>query len=131
MLLNLNKSINQSEQSVQVVISTRLPTHIQSPCNLTCRYDVKRADNYFLLTMAVSGELIITCQRCLQDFNYAYSNELDLAICPSDEVAEKLMSSYECVVAQSNQVDLSELICDELYLYAPQFHPNRSECGII
>lgn len=71
--------------------------------------------------------LILTCQRCLGEFSYHYSNLTEVAVCDSDETAEKMMNQYDCLVS-TNQVDLQEIVTDELHLYAPEFHFDLNEC---
>jgi len=109
-------------------INDRLPVFIHSPCELACEFKVEAHRNYYLLVLNVKGELNLTCQRCMEDFQYAYHNQSQLAVCVSDEVAETLMSSYECILSDENEVNLVDIITDELHLYCPERHEDLTMC---
>lgn len=129
MIINLKTSAARDQvQSVQLTITERLPGNIQGPCLVNCEYQVRQENNYYLLTLTVNSRLDIICQRCLHQFPYNYSNTITLAVCGSDELAVTLMNHYECITSQNNQVDLSELLTDELYLYAPDNHLDLEDC---
>jgi uncharacterized protein len=128
MLINLKTyaAINE-QQSLMIEIQDRLPGHLCSPCLINCLFKVKPFKNYYLITLKCDSILTVVCQRCLGEFAHHYSNQTELAICDSDETAENMMSDYECIVSNS-QVNLQELLTDELYLYAPQFHLDFKDC---
>ncbi|STX51331.1 metal-binding, possibly nucleic acid-binding protein [Legionella busanensis] len=129
MLIDLKTQAKQLEnQTVEVYVTKRLPNRIPTPCSLKCIYEVKPIDNYFLLSMQVSGTIEIECQRCLNMFLYDYKNITTLAICNSEASAEKLMEKYECIVANNFFIDLVELVTDELHLYSPEYHLNIDDC---
>lgn len=129
MLINLKTcALNTRSEPVTLTISKRLPANIEAPCTLVCEFQVQSVDNYFLLNLKVEGELTIICQRCLHTFNHHYANSSTLAVCDTDETAERLLPEYESIVATNNQVDLVELLSDELYLYSPEMHPEISQC---
>ncbi|CEK10818.1 YceD family protein [Legionella hackeliae] len=129
MLVNLKTAVNKaSPESVILELRERLPAHINSGCIVNCQFAVESQNNYFILTLKVNSDLIITCQRCLKEFIYHYVNETKLAVCHSDEMAEKLMDQYECVIAENNHIDLAELITDEFHLYTPELHPETNDC---
>lgn len=117
-----------SSQTVVIQIQERKPERVNLPCELTCVFQVATGSDHYLLTMEVSGKLEITCQRCLAGFQQEYFNKTQLAICASEEIAERLMASYECIVVKNNQVDLVDLITDELHLFLPEKHADFSEC---
>ncbi|WP_028387842.1 YceD family protein [Legionella fairfieldensis] len=130
MLINFKTRAAKTEQQNFVIeIKERLPEYINIPCTVQGHFGLESVDNYCVMALTVNAELIITCQRCLNEFNYNYNSLTELALCPSEEIAEKLMERYECIVPQGNQVDLKELLTDELYLYAPKFHLERSDCN--
>lgn len=122
-------SIQKSELMVKkgpfsIEITERLPFYINTAQDIEFYYTVARFKEYYLLTLDVSANLNITCQRCLQDFNYRYLNTNNIAVCKSDEIAEKIMSTYEPLVSLTNEVDLLEIITDDLHLYCPEVHEN-------
>lgn len=130
MLINLkNCAAKAAPQTVKIKLHERLPARINSPCLVNCQFTVRAVDNYYLMTLDVDVILTITCQRCLDLFSHHYINQTVLAICSTDERAEKMIELYESIVADHNQVDLIELVTDELHLYAPEFHALASECN--
>ena len=129
MLINLKNDAIKGTQTVKVELHERLPARIVSPCSLNCQFEVKTCDNYYLLTLNVDAMLKLVCQRCLDEFFYHYLNQTILAVCPTEEMAEKLLEKYESIVSNNSQVDLAELLTDELHLYAPEFHPLIDECN--
>lgn len=129
MLINLKSSAaNDGQECVKLVLNERLPEHVNAPCELACQFSVEYLDNYYLVHLNVDARLRITCQRCLKEFKHDYKNQTALAICYSDERAEKLMEQYECIVSAHNEVDLKELLTDELHLYSPAFHRDLKDC---
>lgn len=129
MLINL-RSCTARDQSklIEIELVERLPENIVTPCTVNCNYEVQSSSDYYLLSMQVKGLIQIECQRCLSTFSYNYDNQTTLAACSSEEMAEKLLSDYETVVAENNQVDLKELIIDELILNCPKKHLDINDC---
>ncbi|KTD22302.1 metal-binding, possibly nucleic acid-binding protein [Legionella lansingensis] len=129
MLINL-KTLSAKAEGEHIVLELRerLPTHLISPCTVNCHFSVEKCNDYYLLHLNVESNLGIICQRCLQEFSYHYDNTSELAIVSCDEMADKLMEQFECVVADNNQVDLKELVTDELHLYIPELHAKSSDC---
>lgn len=130
MLINLKTCAAKAEQQeTKIELHERIPGHISLPCIADCCFFVDSFDNYYLMKLDIDVRLLITCQRCLHEFIHHYKNQTVLAVCNSDEMAEKLMAQYECVASHNNQIDLKELVADELYLYAPEFHLETSDCN--
>ena len=117
-------------RTVVMCVQERKPARVNSPCELTCVFQVEARHDYYLLTLDVSGTLDITCQRCLAAFQQEYTNRTELAVCANDDVAEKLMASYECIVVKDYQVDLIDIVTDELHLFLPEKHPDFSGCDL-
>ncbi|MBA2656480.1 MAG: DUF177 domain-containing protein [Tatlockia sp.] len=129
MLVNLKIIAEQdAQQSQDIEISGRLPGHLHSPCVVHCLFQAKAYKDYYLLTLRSDAALTITCQRCLTEFSHQYSNTTELAICDSDETAERMMNHYDCIVSDY-RIDLGEIITDELYLYSPEFHLDIDQCN--
>lgn len=108
--------------SLDVILTDRLPDYIKDKCHLTCQYYVTKGDNYYLLSLKVSGLVQIICQRCNEIFHHNYDNETVLAVCDNDIIANAKMSEYECIVENSGFINLTEIITDELYLFMPDKH---------
>lgn len=115
-------------QKIELVLENRLPKHIEGPCYLTCEYQVEPGEQYYLLTITIQGELSIVCQRCLGVFKHHYLNTSKLAACTNDDVAERMLEHFESTVAINNQIDLSEIVTDDLYLFSPEKHVSQAEC---
>ena len=116
-------------QHAQIQITERLPYHIQSGCTFECDYSVKDFDQYYLLSLKVTGILSINCLRCLDVFPFDYENLLELAICSNEKLADELMHRYETIVSTDATIDLTCLITDELHLYTPEKHLNLEDCN--
>lgn len=127
-MLHLQDLAKQNSHTETVTLNERLPSFLSGPCQLKVTYKVEGKDDFYLIYLEVLGELKINCQRCMQEFNYPYDNSTRIAVCRSDERAEQLLEQYECIVSSKGQVLLSDLITDELHLYAPQFHLETKDC---
>lgn len=118
----------EAPQHVVMTLDERLPCHVQSPVVLNCDYRVDMCHNYHLLTLNVSGVLTLTCQRCLTLFEYDFTHQTMLAICQNEAQAEKLMEQFDCIVAVNGEVNLSEIVADNIHLYAPEKHAHGTDC---
>ncbi|HHF7343914.1 TPA: metal-binding protein [Legionella feeleii] len=129
MLINLKSEAAKAEpQNVKIELQERLPAYVAAPCVLDCQFKVSAEKNYYLITMDVDSIVSVICQRCLGEFHHHYTNQTTLAVCNSDEIAEKLMELYECVVSTNGQLELEELLTDELHLYVPESHLDIENC---
>lgn len=129
-MFRLQEMVKQAgPQTKTITLSERLPHFVLSPCDLRVTWQVEAKDDFYLIHLHVSGALHLQCQRCLDEFDYPYDNNTILAICRNDERAEQLLEHYECIVSKQLQLSLDDLIIDELHLYAPQFHPEITECN--
>ena len=131
MTICLKTCAKQNEvQHTVILLQERLPQRVISPAELNCHFHVASYDDYYLLTLDVSGSLEIACQRCLQAFRHDYCNKTVLAVCASEAMAEALMEHHECVVADDAQVNLVDVLTDELYLFSPVNHANSVDCDV-
>jgi len=129
MIINLRSSTGKEQpQRIEVELTERFPDNIITPCAVSCSYEVHSYNDYYLLTMQVNGTIQVECQRCLKTFCYPYDNKSTLALCSSEELAEKLMDTYESIVTINGQVDFKELITDELILNCPKKHLDTMDC---
>lgn len=129
MLISLKSISNSLEPTrVALTLSKRLPFYIVSDCTMVCDYLIRRFPDYDLLVLDVSGEIQIECQRCLHEFSTPYQNHTEIAICRDERTAEQLMDQYECIVSKQSDIDLTDIVIDELYLYAPEKHTELIEC---
>lgn len=129
MLINLKSDAAKAgPQNVKIELQQRLPAYVAGPCVLDCQFKVIAVENYYLITLDIDSVVSVICQRCLGEFNHHYINQTTLAVCASDEIAEKLMELYECVVSSDGHIELEELLTDELHLYVPEFHSDIENC---
>ena len=127
-MLHLQEMAKQSQHNKHLVINERLPQFIVAPCKVYVTYHVEMKDDFYLIHLRVTGDLTITCQRCMQEFHLSYDNPTILAVTRNDDRSEQLLEHYECIVSSNGQVDLEDLVIDELHLYAPPFHQEINEC---
>ncbi|MFC3907469.1 YceD family protein [Legionella dresdenensis] len=130
MLINLKNITNSNTvEHVRLTLTERLPEKIHSPCEVDCAYQITARDGYYLLDLTVKGDLVINCQRCLKEFHALCDSNVMIALCETDEQANELMESYECVVLSNRyQFDLLETVTDELYLCTPDYHADFNDC---
>lgn len=128
MLLNLKILAKSGLQQRDALVQERLPQHVKGPALLHCEYQVNTEDNFYRMDLKVDAQLSIVCQRCMNEFIHSYQHISQLGISSSEEIAENIMSKYECIVSNNQQIDLIEVLTDELILYAPEFHLKLSDC---
>lgn len=129
MKINLKKyaKLAQREQ-ITLHIQERLPYFILTPCDVTCAFQVSAHGDYDVLSTEVDGKLQIICQRCLEPFEYNYHHTTELAICRNEADAARYMTSFDCIVSQTGEVDLLEIITDELHLCGHEKHEDIALC---
>lgn len=128
-MLHLQEMVKQGSQNKTIMLQERLPNFITAPCHLHVTYQVEAKEDFYLISLHVTGELPLQCQRCLDEFNFPYDNKTVVAVCRNDERAEQILEHYECIVSANLQVNLEDVLIDELHLYAPQFHAEMSDCS--
>jgi len=129
MMLQLHELAKQGKKTEALILKERLPDYVFSPCQLKATYQVESQGNFYLVRLSVSGDLRLCCQRCMDEFTFNYDNDVAIAVCRSDERAEQLLEYYECIVAINDEISIEDLVVDELYLYAPMFHPASDDCN--
>lgn len=127
-MLYLQELAKHGSQNQQLTLKERLPSFLASPCHVNVTFQVEPKEDFYLINLEVSGELVVTCQRCMNEFNLMYNNPTTIAVTRNDERAEQLLEHYECIVSMNYQVNLDDLIIDELHLYVPQFHEETKDC---
>ncbi len=79
----------------------------------------------------VKASLALTCQRCLQPFDWSVDSVFKVSPVKNTEEAEKLPAPYEPVMLQEGYVDLRRLIEDEIVLNLPMVaHHEPEECAV-
>ncbi len=121
-LKTLAKQANSSQVTLQ--LQERVPYYVQSPCDVHCEIVVRQEPHYYHVDLKISGQLTIHCQRCAQDFNHAYEHSSELAICPDEATADRMMASIDCIVEPGDDMDLIAIATDDLHLFCPEKHEN-------
>lgn len=128
MLIDLKKLEMGGEETVAVKLIDRLPRHISSEPLVQTKIYAKKESNFYLLKVHGTSNFTVTCQRCLNDFPYFYDKMTEFAVCDNEDLAERLMDNYECLVSPRGEIALVELLTDELHLYVPEAHPDVADC---
>lgn len=113
-----------------VTLSERLPSWIESSCKVECTFQIQSTKDYYLLQATVHGTLPITCQRCLSVVEYPYESSIELALCQSEEKADQLMSTFDCIVVDHHQFNLEDVLTDELHLSSPEIPHEIAACHL-
>ncbi|MDP3559314.1 MAG: hypothetical protein Q8R79_03055 [Legionellaceae bacterium] len=122
---------NTPETSVTLTVSERLPIHIDAPYTVECQYTLQEQARHFLMTLALSSQLLIRCQRCMQCFEHHYQHRFTLALCLQQADVDKLSNEYEAILLENKtNVNLEDLINDEIHLYSPEKHDYDCFSGV-
>ena len=111
-------------------LHARLPFWIKPPCQLQCAIQVESVDTYYLMQLEVWATLHLTCQRCMREFVYDYHQQNVIAVCADEQTADRLMSTYDCMLHLGGMLQLDDVLTDELYLFAPEKHLDEALCQL-
>ena len=84
-------------------------------------------ENRYLMRVAITAEVVVTCQRCLEPMAITVGSDNTLAAVWSDEQAANLPRHLEPLIIDSEGSKLWELVEDELILAMPSFSYHDSE----
>jgi uncharacterized protein len=76
------------------------------------------------------GGVVLTCQRCLNEFRYELDEPFDLVVVNSQEDAASVPESHDAVVADPTRLDLRWLAEEQVLLalpFAPK-HESEEDC---
>ena len=79
----------------------------------------KDEDNRVVISLGLDAELPLTCQRCLEEFNYPIHLERRLAPIASEAEAQQLPSLYEPVILEEDFLSPLAVVEEELILGLP------------
>lgn len=77
------------------------------------------------------GSLVLTCQRCLEAFDYKISQDICVSPVVSVEAAKKLPEQYEPLLLNNESICLSDWIAEELHLALPITPRHTHQCALI
>ena len=83
----------------------------------TMRLALRRIDDVPTGQLAVTAEVRLVCQRCLQPMTTALRSESELAFATGE--SERIPAGYELIAGDPKRVNLAELVEDELLLALP------------
>lgn len=119
----------KSSQRSVFLLKERFPPHVQSVEPIECDYSVDNHEDFYVLTLSLFGVVHVVCQRCLHLFPYTLKLQTELAICCHEDVVEKVMKDYECVVTRDDRIDMLTIVTDNLHLYVPEKHSSVLDCA--
>ncbi len=84
------------------------------------------------ISCKVSGQLDITCQRCLGALDWPIDIDTHLVVVESEADLEKVVEPYDAVVADEHGVDFIGVIEDELLASLPlaPMHDDLDKCDV-
>jgi uncharacterized protein len=86
-------------------------------------------ENRHVIHVAVEADVVMRCQRCLDDLQAHLSSENTLAIVWTDDQAAHLPRHLEPLIVAQDSCSLWELVEDELMLAMPHFsYHDTDEC---
>ncbi|MDZ7924385.1 MAG: YceD family protein [Marinagarivorans sp.] len=76
----------------------------------------------------VHGDILVQCQRCLEEMPYTLDARINWAVVWSEDQAEKLPSSIEAWIAGEDAEDLYVMVEEELLLVMPVAPVHSEQC---
>lgn len=93
---------------------------------LACSRD---EENRYLIQLAITADIMVVCQRCLEHLPQTLTSENLLAVVWTDEQAAHLPRYLEPLIVEDDGCNLWELVEDELILSLPSFsYHDTEEC---
>ncbi len=84
-------------------------------------------ENRYLIHLAVTAEVVVTCQRCLEPLPKSLACENTLAVVWTDEQAAQLPRHLEPLIVEEEASRLWDVVEDELILALPPFSYHSTE----
>lgn len=78
-----------------------------------------------------SGSLLLTCQRCLEAFDYQISQDICVSPVVSVEAAKELPDQYEPLLLNNGTICLPDWLVEELYLALPITPKHAHQCALV
>ncbi|MCB1695862.1 MAG: DUF177 domain-containing protein [Halioglobus sp.] len=86
-------------------------------------------ENRYIIQLAITAEVVVTCQRCLEPLPHALACDNTLAVVWTDEQAAHLPRHLEPLVVEDEACNLWDVVEDELILALPSFsYHDTGEC---
>lgn len=131
MYIKLIKNRKETPEHVKIVLNERLPAHLAAPLEVDCQYKLRPESDFFLLDLSIKALLRFECSRCGEAIEREFAHTSLLAVFSSETRAAELAQEYDAVVAEQGELDLTQVLLDELILYAPERHDNLADCHLV
>jgi len=90
----------------------------------------REPDGTYCLSGSIRGNLVLQCQRCLEDLPRTLDVEFRLGLVRSQEAAARLAHGYEPLLVTAEPARIADIVSDEVLLALPfaPVHENADEC---
>ncbi len=129
--LGLARSAARVEREFQVAAFERLSDRLAEPAGtVIARAEFGLQGHWPVVRLAVTANLVLTCQRCLGPMQQKLSLESNLVF--AEEGAPELPGGFEAIGGDPRKLDLAALVEDELLLGLPLIphHEGGDTCGL-
>lgn len=96
---------------------------------ITVRFRFSRAEGGIGIDTGLTGQVVLTCQRCLRPVIIPIEGDSALVVVADDAAAERVPEDREPIVAEANHVDLTWLAEEELLLALPLVPLHGEACS--
>jgi uncharacterized protein len=90
----------------------------------------KDPDGTYCLSGSIRGNVVLQCQRCLEELTRTLDVEFRLGLVRSQEAAARLAHGYEPLLVTAEPSSIAEIVSDEVLLALPfaPVHEDLDEC---
>ena len=90
----------------------------------------KDADGTYCLSGSIRGQVVLQCQRCLEELTRTLDVKFRLGLVRSQEAAARLAHGYEPLLVTAEPSSIAEIVSDEVLLALPfaPVHEDLGEC---
>jgi uncharacterized protein len=122
MLLEADVSLSEMPGLPPGLMPGRVPLHVQA------RFGVEQGR--WVAHVALSGELQMTCQRCMRPMRWPVDTQSPVLLIESESQAEGAPLEWETFLASEGKVSLAALAAEELLLGLPivPLHADSADC---
>jgi uncharacterized protein len=90
----------------------------------------KDPDGTYRLSGSIRGNVVLECQRCLEELTRTLDIEFRLGLVRSQEAAARLAQGYEPLLVTAEPASIADIVSDEILLALPfaPVHEDMNEC---
>lgn len=91
----------------------------------------KDANGTYCLSGRISGDVVLQCQRCLEDMGLTLAIEFRLGLVRSQAGANRLARRYEPLIVTDEPASIADIVSDEILLALPfaPVHADTEPCS--